>query len=88
VGFSATAMVTRQPGVINTHNLEAGWEKDMPAYKRMRDENLQPAHIDGSARMEALATDPLEITTGHRYGKSLPLVKDVQEALDQSRLST
>ena len=40
---------------------EAGWDKDIPAYKRLRADGLQPRQVDGAAHLEAAANDPLEV---------------------------
>lgn len=45
--------------------LEQRWERDRPAYKRLRQEGLQPKTIRGSADIEARAETRLEVETGH-----------------------
>jgi len=66
VGVAPSAMPTRtggaDAGAINAR--EARWQKDMPAYKRLRDQGYQPPHIDGSARLEAQASTEHEIAVG------------------------
>jgi hypothetical protein len=32
---------------------ERRWDTDMPAYARLRNDGIQPRHIDGSAQLEA-----------------------------------
>lgn len=39
-------------------------EKDLDAYKRLRDEGLQPHNIDGSAKVEQLAETKFQVETG------------------------
>lgn len=39
-------------------------DKDRPAYKRMRDEGLQPKSVRGAARIEANASSVFEVETG------------------------
>ena len=60
-------MPTRKGGAdaaqINAR--EDRWQKDMPAYKELRRQGLQPRQIDGSAELTAKATDRLEIELGH-----------------------
>lgn len=48
---------------------EAGWDRDMPAYKRLRNEGLQPPHIAGCAELEAKADYRTEIEMGRRLPK-------------------
>jgi hypothetical protein len=55
------------------------WARDMPAYKRMRANGVQPKGIDGSARLEAGAETQTELA----MGKVLP-VRKVREAAERS----
>lgn len=43
---------------------DARWDKDMPAYKRLRWNGLQPKQIDHCAELESRATDSFEIEMG------------------------
>lgn len=60
------------------------WTKDREAYKRLRDQGLQPKHIDGSARLEATASDRFEIEMGHLVEKPSDR-RALQEAIDRGR---
>lgn len=42
---------------------EKEWARDMPAYKNLRKNGVQPKSIDGAARLEG-ATDKLEVEAG------------------------
>lgn len=42
--------------------------KDMPAYKRLVQDGLQPPQIDGSAHLEKHANSKFEIEAGHVLG--------------------
>ena len=58
---------------------EARWNRDMPAYKRMRDQGLQPKGIDGAADLERDASTRFEIESGQAFaGKG----KQVEEAVN------
>jgi len=58
---------------------EKRWDKDMPAYKRMRDQGYQPKGIDGAHALERDATTQFEIESGTAYrGQG----KKVQEAVN------
>lgn len=63
------------------HEVEARekrWNRDMPAYKRLREQGYQPAGIDGAADLERDAETRFEIESGRVYkGKE----KDVTEAV-------
>lgn len=43
---------------------EARWQKDMPAYKRLRQDGLQPKTIDGAANVEKKAKEAWQVETG------------------------
>ena len=45
---------------------EKRWQRDMPAYSRLRMEGLQPVGIDGAGDLETLARDEFQIKTGGR----------------------
>jgi hypothetical protein len=47
--------------------MEKRWQKDHPAYKRLRANGLQPKHVDGSAEMEQRAETKLEIEMGRIF---------------------
>lgn len=58
---------------------EKRWDKDMPAYKRMRDQGYQPKGIDGAYALERDSSTRFEIESGTSYkGKG----KMVQEAVN------
>ena len=64
IGFGVGTMPTRHPGSQAVEAREKRWEKDMPAYKRMRQQGLQPKTIDGSAHIEAKAETRFEVESG------------------------
>lgn len=55
---------TRGKNVEAINSTERNWQKDMPAYKRLRQEGLQPKSIDGAARIESRATEKWQVETG------------------------
>lgn len=58
---------------------EKRWNRDMPAYKRLRDQGYQPAHIDGAADLERDATTRFEIESGQVFkGKEKQVTEAVQ----------
>jgi len=63
VGVAPSATPTRGHGIVavETNAREARWQKDMPAYKRLREDGLQPKGIDGCAEVEAKASTVFEV---------------------------
>lgn len=61
VSFAPTAMPNRYPTAVSTVAMDARWDKDMPAYRRLRDNGIQPKRIDDCAELETRATDQFEI---------------------------
>jgi hypothetical protein len=51
--------------------MESRWERDMPAYQRLRHHGLQPRQIDGCADLETHADSQLEIELGHLIPKEI-----------------
>ena len=62
VGTNSTT--TRGARVAQVNQTERNWNKDMPAYKRLRDEGLQPKRIDGAAEVEKRAKEKWQVETG------------------------
>lgn len=66
-------------GAIEITAREKRWDKDIPAYTRLRKNGFQPKGIDGSADLELRATTRYEIESGDiRDGQT----KDIAEAVD------
>jgi hypothetical protein len=85
IAFSQAAMPTRKPGVVAAENRENRWSKDMPAYRRLRENGVQPRQIDGSAELEAKASTQAEIEIGHAFkGHNL---RDVQAIAEDTGLT-
>jgi hypothetical protein len=65
--------------------MERRWDKDMPAYARLRRDGLQPRGIDGSARLEATASSQMEIELGHLIApEHYQQVIETNEAVQQT----
>lgn len=60
---SAAALPTRGKGseVLSTKVREKRWERDIPAYTRLRKEGLTPPQIDGSALRERIGEDKYDM---------------------------
>lgn len=55
---------TRRQAAEAIEAREKRWEKDMPAYKALRAQGLQPPRIDGSAELMANAETRFEVESG------------------------
>ena len=64
VTFGAVPGGTRKQTVVKINQTDKQWEKDMPAYKRLRHNGLQPKRIDDCAELESKATDQYEVELG------------------------
>jgi len=62
--MGTNSTTTRGKQVEQTNKVERNWQKDMPAYKRLRKEGLQPKRIDGSAEVEKKAEHKWQVETG------------------------
>jgi hypothetical protein len=72
VQFGAASMPTRK-GTARSAVIESKdkvLHKDLDAYKRLRQEGLQPKRIDGSAELERRAEEPWQVETGILPNKS------------------
>lgn len=65
VAISSDATPTRRGESARINATERRWDKDMDAYKRLRQDGLQPRKIDGSARIEAKAETRFQVESGH-----------------------
>lgn len=65
VGIAATAMPSRKGAVAVTEAKERTLHRDRDAYKRLRQDGLQPPQIDGCAQLEQRATTATEVESGH-----------------------
>jgi len=59
--MGSNSTTTKGEAVSHINQREKNWSKDMPAYKRLRKEGLQPKTIDGCAAVEQLATSRHQI---------------------------
>lgn len=64
VSFSASSMPSRRIKASEINATEKQWSKDMDAYKRLRRDGLQPAHIDGARELEQKAEHRSQVETG------------------------
>lgn len=61
VKFGSNPTTSRGARVAEINQRERGWNKDMPAYKRLRQQGLQPRQIDGCAVLEKHASERWQI---------------------------
>ena len=72
ISYGADALPTRRPDSNRTNAKERVLAKDLDAYKRLRQDGVQPQGIDGAARLEARAEtkDQVEHARFHRLEDS------------------
>jgi hypothetical protein len=61
VRMGANSTTSRGQKVEEINQRAKGWDKDMPAYKRLRQQGLQPRSVDGSARLESTAKTEAQV---------------------------
>ena len=64
VRMGTNTTTTRGAKVAEVNTTERNWDKDMPAYKRLRANGLQPKRIDGAANVEKRAQEGWQVETG------------------------
>ena len=79
IASSAAPTRSRSARAIQINATEKQWDKDIPAYVRMRKNGEQPPRIDGCADLDARASTRFEVESGQiMEGKS----KQIAEAID------
>jgi hypothetical protein len=61
VRMGTNSTTSRGQKVEEINQRAKGWDKDMPAYKRLRQQGLQPRSIDGAARLESTAKTEAQV---------------------------
>lgn len=61
ISFGTNTTTTRGQSVAEINQRAKNWDKDMPAYKRLRKNGVQPKSIDGAAALEARASTVAEV---------------------------
>lgn len=85
VAPSATPSRNAEIDFAATKVAEKEKDKDMAAYKRLRQDGVQPPAINGSAKLEARAEITHEVNSGHTFATSTSrkrnesLIKDILE---------
>lgn len=64
VRMGANTTTSRGAQVAEVNERAKRWDKDMPAYKRLRQQGYQPRSIDGSAEVERKARHDWQVNTG------------------------
>lgn len=80
ISIAAAATPNRRPGIADKDAQESQLSKDLPAYKRLRNDGLQPKNIDGSAELEKRVGSQFDIDLGRYVPKSeMPRVLEGQQ---------
>jgi predicted nucleic acid-binding Zn ribbon protein len=90
VNISHAGFVAKGSRVREVDNREKGWDRDMPAYKRMRRRGMQPPGIDGASQLEDRVNDnlDLELTRPGLQGVSRERLVEAKEiAADAQRVA-
>ena len=64
IRMGTNTTTSRGARVAEVNQTERNWNKDMPAYKRLRADGLQPKKIDGAAEVEKKAQESWQVETG------------------------
>lgn len=64
IRMGTNTTTSRGARVAEVNQTERNWNKDMPAYKRLRANGLQPKRIDGAAEVEKKAQESWQVETG------------------------
>jgi glycine/serine hydroxymethyltransferase len=64
IRMGTNSTTSRGAKVSEIKQTERNWNKDMPAYKRLRANGLQPKKIDGAAEVEKKAQESWQVETG------------------------
>lgn len=93
ISIAPSAMPSRRGGAeaARINATDARWDKDMPAYQRLRWNGLQPKQIDGCRELETRANDNFEVEMGtivprHRRNQvkeGLAIVKELEVSAGQ-----
>lgn len=81
-GFPMLGFGDLRDSVKAVNDREERWQKDMPAYKRLRQQGYQPKTIDGAARIEAGATTRFEIESGQVLEGQTKKIEAAVEAIE------
>jgi hypothetical protein len=85
VAVAPSATPSRNGGgeAVATNAREDRWQRDMPAYKALRAQGIQPRQIDGAHELAAKAHDRMEVEMGHVFktpGQLAAAKEGMQEA--------
>ena len=64
IRMGTNSTTSRGAQVAATNQTERNWKRDLPAYKRLRADGLQPKRIDGAAEVERRAQESWQVETG------------------------
>lgn len=70
ITVAGSAMPTRMPECGQQKEFVAAFEKDGPAYKRLRKQGYQPKSVKGAAEVEHFAQSKFEVESGHRLSSA------------------
>ena len=81
VSIAASSMPTRSTAAQQKKFSDAT-DRDLPAYKRLKDDGIQPTATNGAAEMERRATEKFEVETG-QLAPDRKTARRYQKAFDE-----
>lgn len=69
ISFGHNSTTSRGARVESINQTEKNWNKDLPAYKRLRENGLQPKSVDGAAELEKRATTAAQVESRPNFEK-------------------
>jgi len=84
VNISASALATKGAPVTAIDKREGEWQKDIPAYRRMRRKGMQPKGIDGSAKLEDRVGDQFDVNYRDVMDRTGATRERVMEGVEQA----
>ena len=64
IRMGTNSTTSRGARVAEVNATERNWKQDLPAYKRLRADGVQPKRIDGAAEVERRAEEKWQVETG------------------------
>jgi hypothetical protein len=84
VNIAPSALENKGAAVRAIDTKEGRWDRDMPAYKRMRHAGMQPASVDGAAALEGQVGDQFDVHYKPLMDRGIPRDR-IQEGEEQAK---
>ena len=84
VQIAPSALENKGGDVRDINSTEVRWDRDMSAYKRMRNKGMQPKGIDGAAELENQVGDQFDVQYKALYDMGVTR-EHIQEGAEKAR---